>query len=122
MRIEYRTDLEEDDLPSEDMNLDLGFTLNYIQADSDGIRVKDDGRSILTFRIDGEDYNYLEEMTWIEWSNSEFNTEGFKANSITIYNNEGDNICNGPNSVYSSHDINNNVEYNLFWCNVNEPR
>ena len=43
VRVEYRTDITESDLPTIDQNLDLSFTLNYVQADSTGEIIKNNG-------------------------------------------------------------------------------
>ena len=43
VRVEYRNDITENDLPTETEILNLGFTVNYVQADSTGISVKDNG-------------------------------------------------------------------------------
>ena len=43
VRVEYRTDITENDLPTTTEILNLGFTVNYVQADSIGISVKDNG-------------------------------------------------------------------------------
>ena len=44
VRVEYKTNITETDLPTVDQNLDLSFNLNYIQADSSvGVEVKNNG-------------------------------------------------------------------------------
>ena len=43
VRVEYRTDLTETDLPSTTETLNLGFTVNYVQADDTSISIKDNG-------------------------------------------------------------------------------
>jgi hypothetical protein len=43
VRLEYRTDITENELPSTTQNLNLEFTLNYVQADSTGSVVKNHG-------------------------------------------------------------------------------
>ena len=48
VRVEYRTDLTASDLPTTTETLNLGFTLNYVQADSTGSVVKNNGVKIDT--------------------------------------------------------------------------
>ena len=43
VRVEYKKDITESDLPTEVDNLGLGFTLNFVQADVDGIKVNNNG-------------------------------------------------------------------------------
>ena len=43
VRLEYRNDITEVDLPTTYQSLDLSFTLNYIQADSNGTVIKNNG-------------------------------------------------------------------------------
>ena len=43
VRVEYKTDLTEEDLPTITETLNLGFTVNYVQADNTGISVKYNG-------------------------------------------------------------------------------
>ena len=47
VRVEYRTDLNGEDLPSETENLALGFLINYTQADSTFIEVENSGTGII---------------------------------------------------------------------------
>ena len=46
VRVEYRTDITEFDLPTTTQNLNLGFVVNYVQADSTGIVVENNGIKI----------------------------------------------------------------------------
>ena len=43
IRVEYRTDIIETDLPDTYQNLDLSFTLNYVQADNTGEIINNNG-------------------------------------------------------------------------------
>lgn len=43
VRVEYRDDLNESELPNITETLNLGFSINYVQADNSAISVKDDG-------------------------------------------------------------------------------
>ena len=53
VRVEYRTDLNAEDLPTTSVALNLGFEVNYIQADNTGITVKDNGKIINVVSGDG---------------------------------------------------------------------
>ena len=48
VRVEYRTDISESDMPTTNQSIDLGFTLNYVQADTTAISVKDNGVFVIT--------------------------------------------------------------------------
>ena len=52
VRVEIKKDIVAEDLPSESDVLQLGFTLNYIQADSDTTIVKDNGVRFVFFNGD----------------------------------------------------------------------
>ena len=53
VRVEYREDITEFDLPSIDQNLDLSFKLNYVQADDNtGINVSYNGVKYVPFTYD----------------------------------------------------------------------
>ena len=43
VRVEYKKDLTESDLPTTTETLNLGFTLNYVQGDRTGVTVKNNG-------------------------------------------------------------------------------
>ena len=46
VRVEYKKDLTESDLPTTTETLNLGFTLNYVQGDRTGVTVKNNGIKI----------------------------------------------------------------------------
>ena len=46
VRVEYKKDLTESDLPTITETLNLGFTLNYVQGDRTGVTVKNNGIKI----------------------------------------------------------------------------
>ena len=48
----------------------------YVE-ETNGIIVKPDIAPLLTFTVDGIEYQTEEGMTWKEWCNSEYNTAGF---------------------------------------------
>ena len=45
--VEYRTDILESDLPTNTETLNLGFTINYVQADESGILVPNNGENLV---------------------------------------------------------------------------
>ena len=47
VRVEYRSDITENDLPTTSQNLNLGFILNYVQADDTGTNVRDNGVKVM---------------------------------------------------------------------------
>ena len=47
VRVEYRSDITETDLPSVTENINLGFGANFIQADSSGVEVKGNGKVLI---------------------------------------------------------------------------
>ena len=76
VRIEYRNDLNNSDLPTGQVVLDLALTLEYIQSDGTGSSVKDNGVSLIEFTIGGETFYAEEGMTWWDWSKSAYNIDG----------------------------------------------
>ena len=46
VRVEFRSDVREDDIPTINQSIDLGFILNYVQADGNGVVVTNNGSSI----------------------------------------------------------------------------
>ena len=100
VRVEYRKDLTELDLPTTTQTLNLGFTLNYVQADYSGslISVKDNGikKTLMTFTIDGKTYYAEQNSLWSTWKEiPEYNVDGFE------YNDTGElTIDNGCSAIY----------------------
>ena len=43
VRVEFRNDVAEEDMPTSNLTFDLGFNLNFIQSDNTAINVKDNG-------------------------------------------------------------------------------
>ena len=76
VRIEYRNDLNNSDLPTGQVVLDLALTLEYIQSDGSGTNVLDNGKVLIQFTL-GDDIYYAEEgMTWWDWAKSAYNIDG----------------------------------------------
>ena len=70
VRIEYRSDLSNGDLPTGQVVLNLSLVLDYIQSDGSGINVLDNGKVLIQFTL-GDDIYYAEEgMTWWDWAKS----------------------------------------------------
>ena len=74
IRLEYRKDLVASDLPTVTDNLNLSFSINYIQSDGNGNSVNNNGtirKSIEFFVVDQygvqNTYQTLENTTWREW-------------------------------------------------------
>mgnify|MGYP003289661331 CR=1 FL=1 len=84
VRVEYRKDLSNSDLPTGQVVLDLALELDYIQSDGTGSAVVNNGYSTIEFTIDGVTYQAREGMTWEEWVNSEYNTINAYVNGEVI--------------------------------------
>ena len=89
VRIEYRNDLNNSDLPTGQVVLDLALTIEYIQSDGTGNDVLDNGQvslgpsgdvnsgiNLIEFTIGGETFYAEEGMTWWDWSKSAYNIDG----------------------------------------------
>ena len=55
VRIEFKTDIEEEDLPDSNQTLNLAFTVNYIQVDNEAIEVP---HSVGVYTVNVYDGNY----------------------------------------------------------------
>ena len=93
VRIEYRKDLNNGDLPTGQVVLDLALELDYIQSDGTVSAVVNNGYSIIEFTLDGETYQAREGMTWGEFINSNYNTLGLWIDSVDSVCFDGDNWC-----------------------------
>ena len=120
VRVEYKKDLTEDDLPTTTDNLTLGFTLNYIQADNAGIEVPNNGSSTLKFTVDGDEFEYENGMTWQDFIESDYNQGAFSS----TYNS----ISYGMGCVYTDdsnptlyHEIDGTKEYYSSICGRPDP-
>ena len=74
--VEYKEDIDKDDLKATDSEINFNVTLNYKQADSNA----KDLPEIKQFKIQGRDvlftFNFIEGSTWEEWiDNPECNTK-----------------------------------------------
>lgn len=65
------------------------FSSRFVAYDGNGNT--DSGSSpgeSITFTIEGTEYQAVEGMTWEEWINSEYNTDGYYINESYVYNGE----------------------------------
>ena len=96
VRVEYRTDLNEEDLPSVTETLNLGFLVNYVQADASGISVKDNG----AWKIEAN--GSLDDIGTIVTIGSEqfytIGTEGNNVKLLSMYNLYVGNVCTDTSS------------------------
>lgn len=74
--VEYKEDIDKDDLKATDSEINFNVTLNYKQADSNAQDISE----IKQFKIQGRDvlftFNFIEGSTWEEWiDNPECNTK-----------------------------------------------
>lgn len=74
VKIEFKKDITESDLPQSTETLNLGFKVIYIQNDDTAVEVKDNGIITINFTVDGIAYTASKGMTWEQWINSKFNT------------------------------------------------
>ena len=98
VRVEYRDDLTENDLPTTTETLNLGFTVNYVQADSStGVVVKDNG----VFKITAS--GLLDEIGTIVTIGTEkfytIGTEGDNVKLLSMHNLYVGNQSDGKNVV-----------------------
>ena len=101
VRVEYRTDLNEEDLPSVTETLNLGFLVNYVQADSNGIVVKDNGIEVKLVSANG-DINEIGTIVTI--GDQQFytiGTEGENVKLLSMYNLYVGNQYDDDNGVVS---------------------
>ena len=77
VRVEYRTDITASDLPTITENLNLGFTLNYVQADSTGITINNNG-------FIGADGDINEIGTIVTIGSDEFYTIGVEGDNVKL--------------------------------------
>ena len=85
VRVELRKDIDASDLPEVGDVLYLGFTVNYVQADENGISVKDDG--VKSYAIADGDINEIGTIVTI--GTEQFytiGTEGDNVKLLSMYN------------------------------------
>ena len=86
VRVEYRSDVQEADMPTTNETLNLGFAVNYVQADSSGIDVKDNGTEAKLVSANG-DINEIGTIVTI--GDQQFytiGTEGDNVKLLSMYN------------------------------------
>ena len=98
VKVEYKKDIKQSDLPTTNETLNLGFTVNYQQADENGIEVKDNGE--WNFEANGA----LDTIGTIVTIGTEkfysFGTEGNNVKLLSMYNLYVGNECTA-NGAYS---------------------
>lgn len=72
----------------------------------------DGGANIITFTIEGTEYQAEEGMTWAEWVESEYNTDNYYINNGKIDNGYGQ-VTDSYSAVLGSAIINQNYSYGL---------
>ena len=104
VRIEYKNNITENDLPSKEQNLSLGFTLNYVQSDTNtAVAVKDNG----VFEIIAE--GPLDEIgTIVTIGSEQFYTIGTEGNNVKLL------------SMYNLH-VGNSVDENFNVTQIQNP-
>ena len=79
VRIEYRKDLNNSDLPTGQVVLDLALTLEYIQSDGTGSSVKDNGVQVVSANGDINEIG-----TIVTIGNEQFYTFGTDGNNVKL--------------------------------------
>ena len=86
VRVEYRKDINNTDLPNSQLNVDFSFDVEFTQSDGDtGNSVPDNGSAtptLITFNYNYQNFQAEEGMTWEEWINSDYNILGVDAFEI----------------------------------------
>ena len=78
--VEYRKDLNEEDLPTIDNMLNLGFTVNYVQADNNSISVNDNGIWLIEANGSLDDIG-----TIVTIGTEQFYTIGTEGNNVKLF-------------------------------------
>ena len=93
VRVEIKKDLSASDLPDVGEVLNLGFTVNYVQADNNGISVKDNGTWLISAN------GLLEDIGTVVTIGTEkfytIGTEGENVKLLSMYNLHVGNIISG---------------------------
>ena len=98
VRVDYKTDLTEVDLPTEEQSFNLSFALNYVQADpSTAVEVKDNG-VMLKLSANG-DINDVGTIVTI--GSEQFYTIGTEGNNVKLF--AMYNIYDGYESTHQSY-------------------
>ena len=117
VRVEYRTDLTENDLPTTTETLNLGFTINYVQADSTGTIVTNNGAKIeLTANGSLDDIG-----TVVTIGSEQFYTIGTEGDNVKLLSMM--NITLGDNPIQSSNagttEFSNNEQKGTYYIDYN---
>lgn len=78
VKVEYKKDINNVDLPSSQITTDFSFNIEFTQSDgSTGTVVPDNGVSLnlIEFTVDYKTFQAEEGMTWEKWISSDYNTE-----------------------------------------------
>ena len=94
VRVEYRKDLSNTDLPTNQVELDLSLTLEYVQSDGTGSSVKDNG--VDKFQI-GNILTIGSENFYV------IGTEGDNVKLLSMYNLYVGGEHNGPSQVWTAY-------------------
>ena len=97
VRVEYKTDLTENDLPTTTETLNLGFAVNYVQSDGTAINVKDNGAWVVKANGSVDDIG-----TIVSIGDQQFytiGTEGDNVKLLSMYNLYVGNQCDADNIV-----------------------
>ena len=79
VRVEYKSDITVSDLPNVSETLNLGFNINYVQADGSGIFVKNNGESLVTAAGDVNEIG-----TVVTIGTEQFYTIGTEGNNVKL--------------------------------------
>ena len=71
------------------------------------------GVELISFTIDGDHYEAEEGMTWAEWVDSEYNTDGYVKSADVISNGDGMFVKLNGNSIFGSDVIVEGASYEL---------
>ena len=116
VRVEYKSDITASDLPTVSETLNLGFNINYVQADSSGVFVKNNGESLVTAAGDVNEIG-----TVVTIGTEQFytiGTEGDNVKLLSMYNLYVGSYYAYDEIDYLSSSSNLNVN-NLYYSNLN---
>lgn len=75
VRVDYKNDISNNDLPSSQLTVDFSFDVEFTQSDGvTGDVVSNNGSAGLFFYVDDTPFQYENGMTWEQWFDSEYNS------------------------------------------------
>ena len=105
VRVEYRSDVQEADMPTTNETLNLGFTVNYVQSDGTATSVKDNG--VLNSGVKPVANGSLDAVgTIVTIGDQQFytiGTEGDNVKLLSMYNLYVGNECTSSSSSCTSY-------------------